>query len=270
MATKKVNETSYAMLQDSAFQPIYNYYIDPQGDTSIYTPGTSDAPFRSIYTAYDVLSTRQRPAHQAIFNVNPGTYPTESLQICPDLVARNLTIKAADPSNKPNLTFDYTDFIGATHLTLADLIINSNSDVILQQTFADLFNCCIKAGPTFSGKQLLYIRDGSIVVSNEGNVLDYSWVTMDWGIFIGVHATLMPVSTLTLVNAVQFNSAFIIVAEKSIYSAQVGSSLVYNPGVIGRRFIASSHGHIHTLSGGTEYFPGNIDGITDLGGTYYP
>ncbi|MCC8179698.1 MAG: hypothetical protein LIP23_02120 [Planctomycetes bacterium] len=245
------------------------YYIDPNGDDSPTTPGTEAAPFKSIMTAYTILSNRRVPASNTTFYINPGSYPAEAIDIVPGMIAHNLIIRATNVNDKPTLDCS-TIFRGASQLSLVDLNIDLSKLCIVSASRLVSNGCAFKLSASFNDAVLMNVAERGNVIFNGTNVLDFSGKSMGIGLNIYGYGAIDLNGMLTIKNATSFTSTFAFVGQKGMYTANTGSALTYNSGITGRRYTATSHGIIVTNGGGANYFPGSDAGIAESGGAYYP
>lgn len=249
----------------------HTYCIDPAGDTSPATPGTTAAPFKSLRTALNILSGRQAfSTFDLYFYINPGTYPVENLDLTlPLLTSGNLSLNATDPANKPVLQAAGLNCHGnqAVYLNNLDLRL---SGPLGAHRGCHMHTSGVDIALTVPGLIAAYAESDAFLHLGGHWKLDGGGQAQGSLFYAERHSLiyLLPGSHLTLANLPALARAA--VADDFSTINTVGT-IQFPAGITGRRYEVYYRSYIRTYGAGEYYFPGDTAGYaqTEAYASYY-
>jgi hypothetical protein len=245
------------------------YYVDLNGDNSPLTPGTAEAPFKSLMGAVKAICRRRPPSVYAgiTISINEGVYPEEDCVIhrwCETPLT--ITGTAASPTlNCSNgLTVQNMPSVTVANVKIASpgMCFNSRRSVTTMNNIEVITTGANTMMVNLAHHSWVFLD--SLIVNNAGGQTQNSIVCVN----TNTHVGLLPQSVIRFVNTIATTSGTFVVARHS--NAEFDNpSFVNATNVSGRRYYLARMGTIETGGKGANYLPGSAAGIIVSGAGYY-
>lgn len=251
----------------------FNYYVDPSGDTSQNTPGTSSAPFKSPMYALRILRKRYNGIEGTVnILLNPGEYAAETFSLVnPPLGPCIININPVDINNLPTLNITgnlYLRNVGVmsfgpmNYNISGNVYVNSGAYVVMGSTTAP---SKIKIGSTAT---IFFSSDynGQLILQGEWS-LDGSNGGGGNFIFNSTEGFFSALNTKIILH--DFSKSF------RFFAHTIGGSFDFRSMTfdisdtqITSKFYAVAGAIIWTGGAGANFLPGINSGSTDAGSFY--
>lgn len=248
----------------------FTFYCDPAGDSSLNTPGTQAAPFKSMLSAFDALKKQYGDLRGTVTLIfNPGTYVEENVDIIgPPLGGSHLVLAAANQANRPVLRAkDYFRFRGGSY-SVQGIAMRCPFGMAVEQYASFASTGCTLNATQSSGKYAIQCNNSTLLMENGAYPYQITLDSYDCEALFSLQNSQCVIAKckFNLDPYLSFKS-FVRAVNHTIaaFDAATFSGLSYSDG---RRYSIENFSKITTGGGGANFFPGSSVGTIDSSSQY--
>ncbi len=248
------------------------FHCDPDGDWSLKTPGTQEAPFRSLMTALSALRNRYGGITEKLtLRFNPGVYQKEYITL--DMRGMGIPIlhlQQVDPNN-PGIIQGYgTIEFGNGNFNVANAYFRSEGGLkFVNNSNVSAWGNNLTSEVTGNNPKAYLNISSSLFNFSQGKIrLIGNQTSPSWAMVIESYSVgYISPSEFFLEKIPSFNNSFVILNGYSNASFG-GSTFTSSPSPAGKRYEAYTFSILDTGGGGANFFPGTGAGQLDGSSTY--
>lgn len=247
----------------------YTFYCNPDGDASLNTPGTKEAPFKSFAAALNALKKQYGEFIGTVkLLFEPGTYNPESMNLMgPALGPSQINLVAAVPASPPILRYTGRARIRGGTYFFDQITLQPEQGIEISECSYVTTNGFGLEVTGSAGKNILRVIESTWYTNTNSEIKIKTGDTSCDNVFFSQRSNFRLMSTTVTVDGLESFSCF---ARSSEYSNMYFNNMTFNntENCTGKRYYINEFSRLTVYGAGEYYLPGTNNGYTDATSIY--